>query len=95
MPGFSDVDSLIGTQVVVGLSQIVQVTVDARQNSVSFYKFSGGSLLVGGATLTWSNGYIVMANQIINVSSTGNFYLAAVGSTCVVMMLKGRTAGAE
>lgn len=95
MPGFADVDSLIGTQITVGLSAIVQVTVEARQNSVSFYKFSGGSLLVGGSTLTWTNGYIVQNTQIINVSSTGNFYLAAVGSTCVVMMLKGRTSGAE
>lgn len=91
----ADVYSLIGERIVVGLSQIIEVTVEARQNAVSFYRYSGGSLLIGGATLTWDNGYIAQNNQIINVSSSGNFYLAAVGSTVTVMMLRGRTDGAE
>lgn len=91
----SEVDSLVGRQITVGLSQIVGITVMAGQNSVSFYKFSGGSLLVGGATLTWSNGYIMQNNQIVNVQSAGTFYLAAVGSTVTVMMLFGRTSGFE
>lgn len=90
-----DVDSLVGRQISVGLSQIIGVTVSAGQNSVSFYRFSGGSLLVGGLTLNWTNGYIMQSNQIVNVQSAGTFYLAAVGSTVTVMLLFGRTAGFE
>ena len=84
-----DVIALDGFRLSVGLSTIVGVTVTANQNAMIFKRFSGGTLEVGGASLTWGQGYIVGTNEIINVNSTGTFYLAATGATVTVMFLRG------
>jgi len=88
-----DVESLVGTRLTVGLSQIIGITVLAGQNSIIVKYYSGGSLEVGGVSLTWGSGYLLDTKEVVNIQSSGTFYLAATGSTVTCMILKGRSSG--
>lgn len=87
--------SVVGEKIAVGLSSIQGVTLLPGQVS-SYLKFSsGGTLWMGGATLTWGNGYHVAAAETVPFNLGGTFYLAAAGATVVVYLLRGRSAGYE
>ena len=88
-----DVESLVGTRLTIGLSTIVGITVLPGQNAVIVKYFSGGSLEIGGSSLTWGAGYLLDTKEVVNVQSSGTFYLAATGSTVTCMLLKGRSSG--
>lgn len=90
-----DVDNIVSSKLTIGLSTIVGITGVAGDNSITFKYFSGGSLEIGGASLTWGSGYLLGTNEIVNipVGGIGAFYLAATGSTVIAYMLKGRTPG--
>lgn len=90
-----DVNSLVGLKVLLGPSQIFGVTVVPGLNSTTVKYFSGGSLEIGGASLTWGAGYLLGTNEIVNIPSNGNFYLAVTGATVTCYILKGRSNGFE
>lgn len=90
---YDRVYGLQGLRIFVGLSQIIGVTVAAGQNAAIVKYFSGGSLEIGGSTLTWGQGYLLDTKEIVSIQSTGTFYLAATGSTVTCMVLKGKTSG--
>lgn len=84
-----------GKRITVGLSQIVGVTVSAGQAAAIIKYFSGGSLEIGGASLTWGQGYLMDTKEVVSFQSSGTFYLAATGSTVTCMMFRGKTSGFE
>lgn len=90
-----DVHSGLGQRFAIGLSQIVGVTVTSGQCAAIYKYFSGGTLEIGGATLTWGNGYVFSPGEAIAMDSAGTFYFAATGATVVLMVLRGRSAGIE
>ena len=79
----------------VGLSSIISVPVQAGQNAATIKFISGTTFLVGGATLTWGQGYPMATGEIINANFSGNIYFAASGSTAVLGLLLGRSEGLE
>lgn len=85
-----------GTQIVVGLSAIVQVTSEAYVNGWTIKKFSGGSLtIVSATTSTIGTGYVVGDSEAINVDGPAMFYLSAVGATVTVHALQSKSSGAS
>lgn len=89
-----DVFSFQGSVLAVGLSSIVEVPVDAFQNSCTFKYISGATLWVGGSTLTWGVGYPMGTGETISVDLSGSIFFAAAGSTALIGVLKCRSAGA-
>jgi hypothetical protein len=90
-----DVHSGLGQRFFVGLSTIFGVTVAPGQVGAIYKYFSGGTLEIGGATLTWGNGYVFAVGEAISMDSAGTFYFASTGSTSTLMVLRGRSAGIE
>lgn len=90
-----DVYGFQGIRLSIGLSQIVGVTVAPGQNASIVKYYSGGSLEIGGASLTWGAGYLFNANEVISIQSSGTYYLAATGATVIAMIFKGKTSGFE
>ena len=94
-----DVFQFLPQQLVIGLSQIFGVTIGAGQVSVSLKWFSGGTLEIGGTyvlsstgvttAFTWGTGYVLDTTESLSSNMSGNFYLAASGSTVVAMLLRG------
>lgn len=71
----------------IGLSAIIGITIVANQTAIAIKSFSGGSCEIGGASLTWGQGWLLQ--ETISLAGRGTFYLAASGSTATVMILKG------
>lgn len=90
-----DIHNLRSERVVVGLSTIHGVTVLPGQVGVLVKYFSGGTLEIGGQSLTWDAGYIFADSEAISIDSAGSFYLAATGATVTAMVLKGLSAGQD
>lgn len=88
-----DIHSHVGERHVIGLSQIVGVTVLPGQVSTLFKYFSGGSLEIGGASLTWGSGYLMAVGEALSIDNAATFYLAATGATTIAYSLRGRSAG--
>ena len=86
---------LLAQRVNIGLSSIIGVTVSAGQLGCIFQFISGGSLEIGGATLTWGNGFIVAPGSALNLNQSSTFYLAASGATAVCQVLKSLSQGNE
>lgn len=82
-----EIFDLNAVRLTVGLSTIVGVTVLATQTAIAVKYFSGGSCEIGGASLTWGQGWLLQ--ETVCMSGRGTFYLAAQGSPAVVMILKG------
>jgi len=76
----------------VGLSSIIGLSLIAGQNSILVKYITGGSLEIGGATLTWGKGYL-MDTGALGFNSVGSLYFAATGATVTVHYIKGTTAG--
>lgn len=89
----SDISTFVSKRITVGLSSIVGVTVIPNQVYQVVKQLSGGTLEIGGATLSWGIGYPFTASEIRDVNNSGTFYLCANGATCIAAVLSGRTAG--
>lgn len=93
------------TRFTVGLSQVLRVSPAPFQTVAAFKIFSGGTLEVvrpqlsgastaaGSASLSWGNGYVVGATEIVAINTSAAFYLAASGTAVVVQCLVGYTNG--
>lgn len=90
----------------VGSSLALYVDINATENNLLFKYYSGGTLEIFGATgplgstltqaqLTASNqtGYLVGTSEILSIGGPCRFYLSATGATCIVHMIRGRSAG--
>ena len=86
---------LLGQAVNVGLSAVLGVTVVSGQLGCIFKFVTGGSLVLGGATLTWTNGYLVSPGEALNMNVSSTFYLAASGATAQCFILKSLSQGNE
>ncbi len=84
-----DIYSFEGTQLFVGLSSILGVTVTAGQLATTLKHGGGGTLWCGGATVGVGSGYLVFTGEAINVNSSGTIYFAAAGSTSTLYLLRG------
>lgn len=88
-----DIFSLVGQKHTIGLSSIVGISVIPGVVSVLVQYGTGGSLEIGGATLTWGQGFLFKVDQGISLDNAGTFYLAATGATVTAYTLRGRSAG--
>lgn len=85
-----------GTQLVIGLSAVVEVSSEAYVNGWTFKKFTGGSLtIVGATTSTVGSGYVVGDSESINIDGPAKFFLSAVGATVTVHLLQSKSSGAS
>ena len=84
-----------GKRIEIGLSSIIGVTVVAGQAAAILKYFSGGSLEIGGLSLTWGQGYIMDTKEVVSFQTSGTFFLAATGATVTCMMFRGKTSGFE
>jgi hypothetical protein len=98
-----ELNTLGGTQIAVGLSQVIRIQSSAFQHSNTLKIFSGGSLeivapqLSGTSTAAgnaWGKGYMLGSAEAVTWDGAAAFYLAATGSTVVAHMLVGYTQGA-
>ncbi len=88
--GFQNIN---GYQLNVGLSSIIGITTVVNQSWLRLRNSSGGTLWVGGATLSWGQGY-QMRGAAAGVDCVTDFpglfgtvYLAAAGATAIVDVL--------
>jgi hypothetical protein len=92
---FNDIEKLQGGRLEVGLSSIISLDVSAAQNAVLLRYLSGGSLEIGGASLTWGQGFLMDSSLPLSANSSGNIYFAATGATVTISFLKGHTPGSN
>lgn len=78
----------------IGLSTIVGITVIPGQIAVSLKYGAGGSLEIGGASLTWGAGYLFGTAEVKDFNSAATFYVAAKGATVTAYIMRGMAAGA-
>lgn len=90
-----DIKALQSRIVAVGLSSIIGITVIPGQIVANLKQFSGGSMVIGGATLSWTNGYQLSTGEILNLDCSGTFFLAATGATAIAHLLLGKSSGFE
>lgn len=93
-----------GTQIAVGLSQVIRVVAGAFQYSTALKIGAGGGTLEivppqlsGSSTAAgnaWGKGYGIGANEIINWDGSAAIYLAATGATMTAWLMNGYTYGA-
>lgn len=83
-----DVYSLQNIRLSVGLSTIIGISTLPYSNAVVIQQVSGSTLEIGGASLTWGQGFIYPGTPI-SFNCAGSFYLAATGSTAIVNCLFG------
>lgn len=90
------------TQIAVGLSQVLRLSMGAYQTVSAFKIGSGGSLEIvkpqfsGSSTAAgsaWGTGYLLGTTEVVAVNGPAVYYLAATGATVVVHALIGYTAG--
>ena len=77
---------------------ILKVPAISGQNAVSVKLVSGGTLEIGGSTLTgqtFGDMYYVSANEVVSFNMSGAFYLWSSGATCIAAVLRARSAGTE
>lgn len=95
----NDVKGITAQRVIVGVSQILGVTVVAGQISSTIGYLSGGSLEVGGASLTWGKGWLMGSTTtpqgLLPDLSAGTYYLAATGATVTCQIITKLSAGFE
>jgi hypothetical protein len=95
----SSSDSIFNIQsgrLAVGLSGIFGLSLVPGQQQVIVSYVSGSSLCeIGGASLTWGQGYIIplIANSPLVINTTGTVYFATAGATTVIQYIKGVSAG--
>ncbi len=93
MSSNADTQALRGRSVNVGLSSIIGVSFLAGSEWNIIKYSSGGSLEIGGISLTWAAGYLYSVNEVLSFPCNGSAYLAATGATVVVQVLSGLSAG--
>lgn len=93
MSGQDDIGNLRGEKVVVGLSQILGVSLIAGERWAILKYSSGGSLEIGGPSLTWGAGYLYAPSEVLSFPMTNTFYLVASGATVTTFLLRGETVG--
>lgn len=86
-----DIYGVEGKRIDIGLSAIVGITAIPYQSAVNIKMQSGGTLTVGGATLSWGIGYLMDAGETVFWNGRASFYMAATGSTCTVYLFRGGT----
>lgn len=86
-----DIYGVQGLRVAVGLSTIVSVPGIVYQCAMLIKNMGGGTLEIGGATLTWGNGYRMGDKEAIGWDSRATFYLASSGATCVLDIFRAGT----
>lgn len=86
------VSSIQSARVNVGLSALVGITVGPSQSGLIVDYISGGSLLIGGESMTGaSTGFLIKDGLPFSGSMVGTVYLLAVGSTAIAQWVKGIT----
>ena len=90
--------SIVGSVVTVGASGVpVGISVIPGGNSVILQYLSGNTLWIGGATLTFGNGFLWDVSQIKAISFedySGSIFLSA-GVTSQISVIIARRAGFE
>lgn len=82
-----------GEIVTVGLSQILGVSVIAGEEWAIFKYMSGGSLEIGGPSLTWGAGYMMGTSEALSFQMNSTFFLVAKGATSIGHLLRGVSSG--
>lgn len=91
-----------GTQVAIGLSQVIRITAGSYQYSTALKYFSGGSLEIvppqasGSSTAAgnaWGKGYMLGLGEVSVWDGPAAIYLAATGSTAIAHLMIGYTQG--
>lgn len=92
-----NITSLIGQVVTIGGSSIVGITVMPGEISLFVQYLSGGTIWVGGSTLSIGTGYLWDVSNIKALSFedfSGTVYMIA-GVTAQISVLYGRSPGFE
>lgn len=88
-----DIFSFVGQPLHVGTAARTGVTVTAGLNSILIKYSTGGSLEIGGVSLTAGNGYLFTVGEVLSFDIRGTFYMIATGSTATCFLLKGQSEG--
>lgn len=91
MSNRNDIYAVDGYLVTVGLSQVLGITITGGVNSSIIKHFAGGTLEIGGSTLTWGQGYPFSVGEAISFNRSCTVYLAATGATVTVAVLDGKS----
>lgn len=102
----NDINVIGGTQILIGLSQVIRVKCSDNNQFANTFKIgagggtlemvppqlSGSSTAAGGA---WGKGYALGANEVFNVGGPATIYFAATGATMTLSLAIGYTQGAS
>ena len=88
----------------VGITAAILITQESNQISLTMKYLSGGSLVMLGVTMGVTLGgssllssfsnmlyYPVSQNEVLNIDGPARFYLASLGSTVSIGMLRGKS----
>lgn len=81
-------ESISSFQQTIGLSSIVGLTLIPGQMSVYIRRISGGTIEIGGASLTWGAGYALQTAAESVFPITNTMYVAVTGSTGVISVTR-------
>lgn len=95
------VGSYFGSAIAIGLSSIIGITSIPGQCMARIQRSAnGGTLWMGGATLSWGNGYHVIGTGLGSTNPenfffpvSGSVFFCAAGATCMVNILYDRRVG--
>lgn len=102
----SELTVIGGTQIAIGLSQVIRVVAGAYQYSTGFKYSSGGSLEIvtpqpsgasTGASVSpaWGKGYLMGTAEVCSWDGPAAVYLCATGATAIAMFSVGYGSGAS
>jgi len=78
-------------QMDVGLSSIVEIPAIAGQVGLAIRRVAGGTMEIGGQSLTWGQGQVVSITEVSTgniIPVTGPIYVAASGATLTISGFK-------
>jgi len=87
----TDLLSMHSGRVAVGLSGIVGITVVPGQMAFTIKNMGGGTLFIGGATLSvdGSNGYPMGLSEVLTLDLRATSFFTSVGATTIISFIRG------
>ena len=88
-----EVFSLVAERVTLAPNTLRGITVVPGLNSIVVKYGAGGTLEIGGSSLTVGNGYVIGSGEAVNIQVSNTFYLICSGVTTTAFLLRGRSEG--
>lgn len=92
----ADIYSTFGERITIGTGAslgVYDITAKAGQAAIQLKLLSGGTLEIGDTSATFGTAYPMSTNEVYSCDCSGRMRLLSSGATCIVGVLRGKTAG--